>query len=265
MCKHTPLTEKWGNGVSPDLVVVERVGKTGHCDVHMIVAGKNLLRGVDSGKGLVSVDLMNFEGSELPREAFRDCRLLERVVGSSHIRRIGRLCFYFCGALAVCDLPGMEEIEDKAFYSAGLGGGMFPHSFVFPLNLRRIGRHAFACMKLREIDLRATKLGFIEIGGFWDSSALRVVRLGMNVGIESAAFGDTPLLACFEIGDSGWLHSDALRERRSVLSITCFSLRGMRHEKKIVAVNGRLASGGFVRGEGLALMRSTVPLGALVG
>jgi hypothetical protein len=255
--------------VNPDVkdyVVSEGVVNPGRLMIRLCVEGEAVLGKCEKWNWLLSVDLTRYGGSELPGWTFRGCRWLKSVIGSPRIREIGELCFAGYVALSVCELAGVEEIDNFAFSDFQDSSQVPLPEFVFSRRLRRIGRGAFGITKLCAIDLRETELTTIGGSAFGRCPELRNVRIGANVAVGEYAFGGSDRIILFGIGDSTTLDETAFlgtwsNPNRSIFD---FRLRGMATNAD-EALRGGLAPGGLVRGEGVALAHSTSPLVACVG
>jgi hypothetical protein len=213
----------------------------------------------------------------LAQEVFALCKKLSKF---SWPRGFGS--FKGCGQFSGTKVgPGFDvvatvwrEIPAFVFLEAPL------QYFKFPLLLEKVGAKAFMGSKLREIDLRWTKLKMIGEEAFADSNELRAVRLGAGVRVKASAFYSWSLqLVFFEAGESieldGKTFQKAQREGEEKMensSIVEFVLKGMKEEKGeeadvVAAIEDGLAPIiGFVRGEGVGNFGiATAPLRAHIG
>ncbi|MCD8208722.1 MAG: leucine-rich repeat protein [Bacteroidales bacterium] len=97
------------------------------------------------------------------RSAFYDCDALTSAnFGASSLDYIGKYAFYGCSNLRTVTLDeGLREIDDYAFYKAGIS------KIDFPSTLERIGSKAFyKCTDLTEIDFEDSSEHDMVIGDY---------------------------------------------------------------------------------------------------
>lgn len=126
-----------------------------------------------------------------PREAFKNCRSLERVTLPEHLTYLGGEAFYHCSSLEEVNLPaGLTEIRGNTFEECSS-----LLRIEIPDNVTRIGGHAFyGNTSLEEVVISPdSKLQQIGSSAFRCCDSLREITLPRGVSVNERAFKETPV------------------------------------------------------------------------
>lgn len=129
---------------------------------------------------LKKVELLCVEN--IQKEAFSGCTNLKEVRLPGQLKQIGKSAFADCRRMSLVEFGGnvwqgnrISELPTRVFYKC-----VSLEEFVFPLNLRCIGREAFYQTNLKELDL-PNMLVRIEDRAFFKCNQLEYVRIPESV------------------------------------------------------------------------------------